>query len=101
MWVQVSVGTLFAFTTAALSVLILRYVPPDEVPLSSALKESITSASLQSGRNIQESDSENPPLPADSSKDDSQYLHEIGEASLGYPLIQKGLSQGNSISRDL
>ncbi|KAM1332356.1 hypothetical protein FF1_008421 [Malus domestica] len=92
---MVSVGTLFAFTTAALSVLILRYVPPDEVPLSSALKESITSTSLQSGRNIQESDSENLPLPAGSSKDDSQYLREIGEASLGYPLIQKVLSQDN------
>ncbi|RVW35123.1 Cationic amino acid transporter 2, vacuolar [Vitis vinifera] len=38
---MVSVGTLLAFTTVAISVLILRYVPPEEVPLVSSLQESL------------------------------------------------------------
>ncbi|KAI5316694.1 hypothetical protein L3X38_036401 [Prunus dulcis] len=90
---MVSVGTLFAFTTAAVSVLILRYVPPDEVPLSSSLQESIKSVSLRFGPNIQESDSKNLQNPSGSSENNSRYLHEIGEASFGYPLIQKSISQ--------
>ena len=42
---QVSVGTLLAFIMAAISVLIIRYVPPDEVPLPSSLQESIDTVS--------------------------------------------------------
>ncbi|BBH06955.1 cationic amino acid transporter 2, partial [Prunus dulcis] len=93
---MVSVGTLFAFTTAAVSVLILRYVPPDEVPLSSSLQESIKSVSLRFGPNIQESDSKNLQNPSGSSENNSRYLHEIGEASFGYPLIQKSISQASA-----
>ncbi|XP_062104694.1 cationic amino acid transporter 2, vacuolar-like [Humulus lupulus] len=37
---MVSVGTLVAFTMVAISVLILRYVPPDKVPLPPSLQES-------------------------------------------------------------
>lgn len=37
---QVSVGTLLAFTIVAVSILILRYVPPDEVPLPPSMQES-------------------------------------------------------------
>uniref|UniRef100_A0A0D9VX09 Cationic amino acid transporter C-terminal domain-containing protein n=1 Tax=Leersia perrieri TaxID=77586 RepID=A0A0D9VX09_9ORYZ len=37
---MVSVGTLLAFTIVAVSILILRYVPPDEVPLPSSQQES-------------------------------------------------------------
>uniref|UniRef100_K3Z4R5 Cationic amino acid transporter C-terminal domain-containing protein n=1 Tax=Setaria italica TaxID=4555 RepID=K3Z4R5_SETIT len=37
---MVSVGTLLAFTIVAVSILILRYVPPDEVPLPSSLHSS-------------------------------------------------------------
>ncbi|XP_014491175.1 cationic amino acid transporter 2, vacuolar [Vigna radiata var. radiata] len=40
---MVSVGTLLAFTMVAMSVLILRYVPPNEVPLPPSLKDSIAS----------------------------------------------------------
>lgn len=66
---QVSVGTLLAFTIVAVSILILRYVPPDMVPLPSSLQESIDSVSFR--YSIQE---ENPKLL---------------EASLEYPLIVK------------
>ncbi|KAJ8763198.1 hypothetical protein K2173_025583 [Erythroxylum novogranatense] len=44
---MVSVGTLLAFTMVAISVLILRYVPPDEVPFPSSLQETIDSVSLR------------------------------------------------------
>ncbi|PKA66071.1 Cationic amino acid transporter 2, vacuolar [Apostasia shenzhenica] len=37
---MVSVGTLLAFTMVAISILILRYVPPDEVPLPPLFHES-------------------------------------------------------------
>ncbi|KGN53902.1 cationic amino acid transporter 2, vacuolar [Cucumis sativus] len=43
---MVSVGTLFAFATVAVSVLILRYIPPNEVPLPSSLHESFDPLSL-------------------------------------------------------
>ncbi|RZC11548.1 Cationic amino acid transporter 2, vacuolar isoform B [Glycine soja] len=44
---MVSVGTLLAFTMVAISVLILRYIPPDEVLLLPSLQEPIVSASTQ------------------------------------------------------
>ncbi|XP_009112865.1 cationic amino acid transporter 2, vacuolar [Brassica rapa] len=46
---MVSVGTLLAFTMVAISVLILRYVPPDEQPLPSSLQERIDSVSFIPG----------------------------------------------------
>ncbi|KAF8049092.1 hypothetical protein N665_2295s0002 [Sinapis alba] len=46
---MVSVGTLLAFTMVAISVLILRYVPPDELPLSASLQDRIDSVSFISG----------------------------------------------------
>lgn len=101
MFIQVSVGTLFAFTTAAVSVLILRYVPPDEVPLSSSLQEAIKSVSSRLSCNIQESDSKNLQNSAGSSENESHNLHEIGEALLGCPPIEKSISQGNTSLLDL
>ncbi|KAF2288156.1 hypothetical protein GH714_004704 [Hevea brasiliensis] len=44
---MVSVGTLLAFTMVAISVLILRYVPPDEVPFPSSLQDTIDFVSLR------------------------------------------------------
>ncbi|TYJ11126.1 hypothetical protein E1A91_A11G253600v1 [Gossypium mustelinum] len=49
---MVSVGTLLAFTMVAISVLILRYVPPDEVPFPSSLQESIDSVTLRYSERI-------------------------------------------------
>ncbi|XP_010266711.1 PREDICTED: cationic amino acid transporter 2, vacuolar-like [Nelumbo nucifera] len=46
---MVSVGTLLAFTVVDVSILILRYIPPDEVPLPSSLKETIDSVSSSHG----------------------------------------------------
>ena len=45
--VQVSVGTLLAFTMVAISLLIIRYVPPDVVPLPSSLQDSIDAVTLR------------------------------------------------------
>lgn len=92
--VQVSVGTLLAFTTVAVSVLILRYVPPDEVPLPSSLHESSGSMPSRFGGDIQEVDCDNVKDPAGSFH--STNLHDKGDASLGYPLIEKGIAQGNT-----
>lgn len=84
-------GTLLAFTMVAISVLILRYVPPDEVPMPSSLQETIDSFSLQCGssKKINREDFE------DSDKDSSKPL--IGEVvvSVEIPLIAKRLPLGN------
>lgn len=85
-------GTLLAFTTAAVSVLILRYVPPDEVPLPSSLQHFIES--MSSG-DIQEVDC-NKIKDLAGSQSNSQNLDEKGIALLGHPLIEKGVAQGDT-----
>ncbi|XP_019056475.1 PREDICTED: cationic amino acid transporter 2, vacuolar-like [Tarenaya hassleriana] len=85
---MVSVGTLMAFTMVAISVLILRYVPPDEVPLPSSLQEKIDSVSFKS--NGENSSSDN----LGTSRGSKQPLLSKPDASVDYPVMEKQESQG-------
>ncbi|XP_010521086.1 PREDICTED: cationic amino acid transporter 2, vacuolar-like [Tarenaya hassleriana] len=85
---MVSVGTLMAFTMVAISVLILRYVPPDEVPLPSSLQEKIDSVSFKS--NGENSSSDN----LGTSRGSKQPLLSKPDASVDYPVMEKKESQG-------
>ncbi|XP_042485576.1 cationic amino acid transporter 2, vacuolar-like isoform X1 [Macadamia integrifolia] len=86
---MVSVGTLLAFTIVAISILILRYVPPDEVPLPSSLQASIDSVSLRYTNIPQEIDGGNPKDLAGDSQGGSQHSQGKSEVSVEYPLIAK------------
>ncbi|KAJ4969818.1 hypothetical protein NE237_002917 [Protea cynaroides] len=79
---MVSVGTLLAFTVVAVSILILRYVPPDEMPLPSSLQDSIDSVSVRYSNIAQDIDGGSPKEPASDSQGKS-------ELSIKYPLILK------------
>ncbi|KAF7852253.1 hypothetical protein BT93_L5393 [Corymbia citriodora subsp. variegata] len=79
---MVSVGTLLAFTMVAISVLILRYVPPDEVPLPSSLQESIDAYS-----DAQESSGIISEISGCSSKDCTQPLFGKKDTSIDYPIL--------------
>ncbi|KAL5547391.1 hypothetical protein UlMin_007078 [Ulmus minor] len=87
---MVSVGTLLAFTSVAVSVLIIRYVPPNKVPLSPSLQESL---SLPFGGNIQESEIQISKGRSESGENENPGLHEEEEASLGRSLIEKDILQ--------
>ncbi|PKA50914.1 Cationic amino acid transporter 2, vacuolar [Apostasia shenzhenica] len=81
---MVSVGTLLAFTMVAISILILRYVPPDEVPLPSSLKESIESVSFcysNQGQDVE--------ISKDVQTDDNHKLDLAGGTSIYDPLVMK------------
>lgn len=92
MILQVSVGTLLAFTVVAISILILRYVPPDEVPPPSSLRESSDSVYLQFSCNAEEICSGNP--NGRSGVGIAQHLPANERTLLGYPLIHKEADQG-------
>lgn len=78
-------GTLLAFTTVAVSVLIIRYVPPDEVPIPSSLLTSVDPLLGYSGGDIGEDGSISP----------VDHLHDKLEALLEHPLIIKEVTKGN------
>ncbi|CAN1246209.1 Cationic amino acid transporter 2, vacuolar [Linum grandiflorum] len=87
---QVSVGTLLAFTMVAISVLILRYVPPDEVPVPSSLQETIDSVSLQRNRNRERSNKKKAKVHAGTSKDSKlPLLGEKKASPVDYPDLVK------------
>lgn len=76
-----SVGTLLAFTVVAISILILRYVPPNEVPLPSSFHESIHSVS--SRYNLQEKIEESPQDETYSVQDAGPNIPLVNEDSFG------------------
>ncbi|XP_059280899.1 cationic amino acid transporter 4, vacuolar-like isoform X3 [Lycium ferocissimum] len=71
---QVSVGTLLSFTVVALSILILRYVPPDELPILLSDQQSNVSG---------------------------QYLDALGEDVVERPLLQKDIAQDKLRTRKI
>ncbi|XP_030479743.1 cationic amino acid transporter 3, mitochondrial isoform X1 [Cannabis sativa] len=97
---MVSVGTLVAFTMVAISVLILRYVPPDEVPLPPSLHESIDSFALQYGESSKKSNGKDPKVIVISSKDSAQPLLDEVDVSVEIPLIAKHLHIGNYVMNE-
>ncbi|THG23441.1 hypothetical protein TEA_022483 [Camellia sinensis var. sinensis] len=87
--VRVSVGTLLAFTMVAISVLILRYVPPDEVPIPSSLQESIDSVSLRYSTSNDNIEEEKPKDHIGSSTQSTRLLLGKVDRPIAYPLIPK------------
>ncbi|GAU23994.1 hypothetical protein TSUD_327950 [Trifolium subterraneum] len=84
---MVSVGTLLAFTTVAVSVLIIRYVPPDEVPIPTSLLTSVDPLLTHSGDGIEEDVTISPVgLSSYSYNND---LHDKSDVLLEHPLIIK------------
>ncbi|XP_026427339.1 cationic amino acid transporter 2, vacuolar-like [Papaver somniferum] len=88
---MVSVGTLLAFTIVAISILILRYVPPDTVPLSQSFLGSI--GPIPSYSISQENDGGNQINHVATSSAYSNNSLAKEEASVDYPLIVKQLNQ--------
>ncbi|ONM02212.1 cationic amino acid transporter 2, vacuolar [Zea mays] len=86
---MVSVGTLLAFTIVAVSILILRYVPPDEVPLPSSLQASF--------RLSQENDEEKlrGTLGDDDHEQGSAEISDVVVEPITDPLIEKQLYASN------
>ncbi|KAL6555260.1 Carnitine O-acetyltransferase mitochondrial [Orobanche gracilis] len=87
---MVSVGTLLAFTMVAISVLILRYVPPDEVPLPPSFQEAIDSVSMRHSISNSPRDGDVGSVPVLASK----------ETSTEDPLIEKAAGQLNSLTSE-
>ena len=87
-------GTPLAFTMVAISVLILRYVPPDEVPFPSSLQEIIDSVSLRYSTGCQNVTKEKSGSYAGTSTESNLPL--LGKATaIEYPVIVKLQAQGN------
>lgn len=82
---MVSVGTLLAYTAVAVSVLILRYAPPNEVPFPSSLQESIDSVKMRGSNYFQEIVSKN---------STNDHAPESSGAPFECPLIQKQITEG-------
>lgn len=92
--VQVSVGTLLAFTIAAISVLILRYIPPNMVPLPPSLQEPIDSTSVKYDWSHLETNEKDAKANVGTYGKKKPLLVKE-DASIEYPLIPKHLAIGN------
>ena len=93
-FLQVSVGTLLAFTMVAVCVLILRYIPPDEVPLSPSLQDSVASVSMQYSLSSAETSVKYAEANAGTSED-RKPLAVKDDVSIDHPLIAKHFTIGN------
>ncbi|KAK7267004.1 hypothetical protein RIF29_19667 [Crotalaria pallida] len=91
---MVSVGTLLAFTVVAISVLILRYIPPDEVPLLPSLQEPIISVSTGYGWSSLHSNEKDTEANVGTSGKQKPLVVEE-DVSIDYPLISNHLASGN------
>ncbi|CAA0837354.1 Cationic amino acid transporter 2- vacuolar [Striga hermonthica] len=87
---MVSVGTLLAFTMVAISVLILRYVPPDEVPLPPSFQEAIDSVYMRHSMSNSPGDADVEPVPVLAGK----------KTRIEDPLIEKAAGQLNSLMNE-
>ncbi|KAI3444199.1 hypothetical protein Pfo_000864 [Paulownia fortunei] len=98
---MVSVGTLLAFTMVAISVLILRYVPPDEVPLPPSFQEAIDSVSMRHGisNSPGDVDVENTKVHAITPAEPAPVLASK-ETTIEYPLIEKAAGQLNFLMNE-
>uniref|UniRef100_A0A9I9CUT2 Cationic amino acid transporter C-terminal domain-containing protein n=1 Tax=Cucumis melo TaxID=3656 RepID=A0A9I9CUT2_CUCME len=88
---MVSVGTLFAFATVAVSVLILRYIPPNEVPLPSSLHESFDPLSLPIHTSADDVDGQY--TENNSTKDSARPLLAKVDSSVDIPIIGSYLAR--------
>ncbi|KAL5059000.1 hypothetical protein RYX36_030604 [Vicia faba] len=88
---MVSVGTLLAFTTVAVSVLIIRYVPPNEIPIPASLLTSVDPLLNQSSGDIEEETTMSLEDPA--SHFDNSHLHDKPDIRLEHPLIIKEVTK--------
>lgn len=92
---QVSVGTLLAFTMVSISVLVLRYVPPDEVPLPSSFREAIDSVCLHYGSSTNTVDIDDESTKTATIGSD-EGLPLLSKAPFGHPLLEKAAAQFSS-----
>ncbi|KAL2900857.1 Cationic amino acid transporter 2 vacuolar [Bienertia sinuspersici] len=97
---MVSVGTLLSFTIVAISILIIRYVPPDEVPLPSSLLVSTRVASLGCDGNDEEVDRAATESHVCIAEDEIQHLLHDRNLSAGHPLILKQSTDCSTTSHD-
>ncbi|XP_061356749.1 cationic amino acid transporter 2, vacuolar-like isoform X1 [Gastrolobium bilobum] len=95
---MVSVGTLLAFTMVAISVLVLRYIPPDKVPLIPSLQDSTASVSMQNSLSSAESNEGYAEANVGTYEDEKPLVVKE-DVSITYPLIAKHLAIGNHLNK--
>ncbi|KAH9626766.1 hypothetical protein KSS87_022080 [Heliosperma pusillum] len=97
---MVSVGTLLAFTVVAVSLLIIRYVPPNEVPLPPSLQNSKGVDLLNHSGYVEVADDIDSRKLVGTFKDEIQPLLEQGSSSIRHPLILKQSAECSNTPND-